>query len=422
MRAIYKRELDSYFHSMIGYVFISFFLAFTGVYFMAYNLNYGYPIFSYVLSSLVFILLIAIPVLTMKSFSEDRKSRTDQLLLTAPVSLGQIVLGKYLAMVTVYLIPNLVFCLYPLVIKMQGNAYLLTDYCGILVFFLMGCVFIAIGMFLSSLTEIQIIAAISSFGVLLILYLWNGILGFLPSSALLNLIILLVLLTLISALVWHITGNPVMAGILEVIFLAAGVIVYAVDSGLYESLLSDVLGQLDLTAPLTDVVSSSLLDTGSIILYLSVIWLFIFLTMQSIQKRRWSYEERKIMDKIKHSFNSIASKQGSYSVGLTALVIAIVVLINLIVGQLPSQVRQIDISTNNIYEITDTSRELLDGLDRDVTFTVLADKSSTDKRIRNFIDRYSALSSHISVEWIDPVLHPSALTTYSADSDTIVVS
>lgn len=288
MRAIYKRELDSYFHSMIGYVFISFFLAFTGVYFMAYNLNYGYPIFSYVLSSLVFILLIAIPVLTMKSFSEDRKSRTDQLLLTAPVSLGQIVLGKYLAMVTVYLIPNLVFCLYPLVIKIQGNAYLLTDYCGILVFFLMGCVFIAIGMFLSSLTESQIIAAISSFGVLLILYLWNGILGFLPSSALLNLIILLVLLTLVSALVWHITGNPVMAGILEVIFLAAGVIVYAVDSGLYKSLLSDVLGQLDLTAPLTDVVASSLLDTGSIILYLSVIGLFIFLTMQSIQKRRWS--------------------------------------------------------------------------------------------------------------------------------------
>ncbi len=288
MRAIYKRELDSYFHSMIGYVFISFFLAFTGVYFMAYNLNYGYPIFSYVLSSLVFILLIAIPVLTMKSFSEDRKSRTDQLLLTAPVSLGQIVLGKYLAMVTVYLIPNLVFCLYPLVIKIQGNAYLLTDYCGILVFFLMGCVFIAIGMFLSSLTESQIIAAISSFGVLLILYLWNGILGFLPSSALLNLIILLVLLTLVSALVWHITGNPVMAGILEVIFLAAGVIVYAVDSSLYENLLPDVLGKLDLTAPLTDVVASSLLDTGSIILYLSVIGLFIFLTMQSIQKRRWS--------------------------------------------------------------------------------------------------------------------------------------
>ena len=288
MRAIYKRELDSYFHSMIGYVFIAFFLAFTGVYFMAYNLTYGYPVFSYVLSSLVFILMLAIPVLTMKSFSEDRKSKTDQLLLTAPVSLGQIVMGKYLAMVTVFLIPNIVFCLFPLVIKIQGNAYFLTDYSGILIFFLLGCVFISIGMFLSSLTESQIIAALSSIGVLLILYLWDGLIGFLPSSALLNLFILIVIFTLVCALVWHLTRNYILGGVLEVIALAACIIPYVADSGLFENLLPDFLGRLDLTAPLTDVVSNQLFDTNGVILYLSIIGLFIFLTMQSIQKRRWS--------------------------------------------------------------------------------------------------------------------------------------
>lgn len=288
MRAIYKRELDSYFHSMIGYVFIAFFLAFTGVYFMAYNLTYGYPVFSYVLSSLVFILMLSIPVLTMKSFSEDRKSKTDQLLLTAPVSLGQIVMGKYLAIVTVFLIPNIVFCLFPLVIKMQGNAYFLTDYSGILIFFLLGCVFISIGMFLSSLTESQIIAALSSIGVLLILYLWDGLIGFLPSSALLNLFILIVIFTLVCALVWHLTRNYILGGVLEVIVLAACIIPYAVDSGLFENLLPDFLGRLDLTVPLTDVVSNQLFDTNGVILYLSIIGLFIFLTMQSIQKRRWS--------------------------------------------------------------------------------------------------------------------------------------
>lgn len=288
MRAIYKRELDSYFHSMIGYVFIAFFLAFTGVYFMAYNLTYGYPVFSYVLSSLVFILMLAIPVLTMKSFSEDRKSKTDQLLLTAPVSLGQIVMGKYLAMVTVFLIPNIVFCLFPLVIKIQGNAYFLTDYSGILIFFLLGCVFISIGMFLSSLTESQIIAALSSIGVLLILYLWDGLIGFLPSSALLNLFILIVIFTLVCALVWHLTRNYILGGVLEVIVLAACIIPYVADSGLFENLLPDFLGRLDLTAPLTDVVSNQLFDTNGVILYLSIIGLFIFLTMQSIQKRRWS--------------------------------------------------------------------------------------------------------------------------------------
>lgn len=288
MRAIYKRELDSYFHSMIGYIFIAFFLAITGVYFMAYNLNYGYPIFSYVLNALVFILMIAIPVLTMKSFSEDRKNKTDQLLLTAPVSLGQIVLGKYLAMVTVYLVPTIIFCLYPLVIKMQGNAYFMTDYCGILVFFLLGCVYISIGMFLSSLTESQIIAAISTFGVLLVLYLWNGIIGFLPSAAILNLVILLVLLSLVGILIWQTTKNVVLAAVWEVICLAAGIITYAVDSSLFDNLLPGVLGKLDLTAPLTDVVSNDLLDINGVILYLSVIGLFLFLTMQTIQKRRWS--------------------------------------------------------------------------------------------------------------------------------------
>ena len=101
MRAIYRRELKSYFHSMIGYVFIAFLVAFTGVYFMAYNLNYGYPYFSYVLSATIFIYLIAIPILTMRSFAEERKNKTDQMLLTAPVSLFQVVMGKYLAMVTI---------------------------------------------------------------------------------------------------------------------------------------------------------------------------------------------------------------------------------------------------------------------------------------------------------------------------------
>lgn len=128
------------------------------------------------------------------------------------------------------------------------------------------------------------------------------------------------------------------------------------------------------------------------------------------------------MNKIKNSFRTITSRQGTYSAGITAFVIAIVVLINLIAGQLPQKIQQIDISTNNIYEITNTSRKLLKKLDKDVTFTVLADKSSTDERIRNFIQKYAALSDHISVKWIDPVLHPGALTTYNTDADSIVVA
>lgn len=182
MKAIYKRELKSYFDSMIGYVFIAFLVAITGIYFMVYNLNMGYPYFSYALNSILFIMLVAVPVLTMKCFAEEKKSRTDQLLLTAPVSLSQIVLGKYFAMVTVFAVPCAIYAVFPLIIESQGEAHIGIDYMAILAFFLLGCVYIAIGMFLSALTESQIIAAISTFGVLLILYLWEGLVDFLPTS------------------------------------------------------------------------------------------------------------------------------------------------------------------------------------------------------------------------------------------------
>jgi len=175
MTAIYKRELKSYFQSMTGYVLIAFLVIFTGIYFMAYNLNSGYPYFSYVLMNINYVLIIIIPMLTMRSFVEERKNKTDQLLLAAPVKLFDIVMGKYLAMVTVFAVPCLIFCIFPIIIKSFGTAYLKVDYLSILMFFLLGCVYLAIGMFLSSLTESQIIAAVTTFGILLLIYLWGGL-------------------------------------------------------------------------------------------------------------------------------------------------------------------------------------------------------------------------------------------------------
>ena len=180
MTAIYKRELKSYFQSMTGYVLIAFLVIFTGIYFMAYNLNSGYPYFSYVLMNINYVLIIIIPMLTMRSFAEERKNKTDQLLLAAPVKLFDIVMGKYLAMVTVFAVPCLIFCIFPIIIKSFGTAYLKVDYLSILMFFLLGCVYLAIGMFLSSLTESQIIAAVTTFGVLLLIYLWGGLDRFPP--------------------------------------------------------------------------------------------------------------------------------------------------------------------------------------------------------------------------------------------------
>ena len=178
MLAIYKREVRSYFNSMIGCVFAAFLTIIGGVYFMVYNLYSGYPFFAYSLVGVIFMLLISVPVLSMKSFAEDRKNKTDQLLLTSPVSLVEIVLGKYLAMVTVFAIPCIIYCIFPLIIKLQGTAHFLVDYSSILAFFLLGCVFIAIGMFLSSLTESPVIAAISTCAALFFFYLLDNLLQY----------------------------------------------------------------------------------------------------------------------------------------------------------------------------------------------------------------------------------------------------
>ena len=288
MLAIYKRELRSYFQSMVGCVFIAFLIAFTGIYFMAYNLMSGYPYFSYTLSGSLIVFIVGIPLITMRSFSEERKNKTDQLLLTAPVSLGKVVMGKYLAMVTVIAIPNVIFCIFPLIIKSQGTAYLTVDYISIVVFFLLGCVYAAIGMFMSSLTESQIIAFISTFGILLVLYLWDGILSMLPSSAVSGLAGVLIILSAVVFYIWHMTGNYIIAGAIEIIGIVAGVVVYIVDSGLYENLLTNLLGKLALANVFTDITSNSIVDVTGIVFYLSIIVVFVFLTVQSIQKRRWS--------------------------------------------------------------------------------------------------------------------------------------
>lgn len=288
MLAIYKRELRSYFQSMVGCVFVAFLIAFTGIYFMAYNLVSGYPYFSYTLSGSLIVFIVGIPLITMRSFSEERRNRTDQLLLTAPVSLGKVVMGKYLAMVTVVAIPNVIFCIFPLIIKSQGTAYLTVDYISIGVFFLLGCVYAAIGMFLSSLTESQMIAFISTFGILLVLYLWEGILSMLPASAAGGLAGILILLSIAAFYIWHMTGNALISGAVELMGAAAAVIVFAVKRELYENLLADLLGRLALADVFTGITENSIVDVTGIALYLSVIVVFVFLTVQSIQKRRWS--------------------------------------------------------------------------------------------------------------------------------------
>lgn len=287
MTAIYKRELKSYLTSMVGYLFIFFVLVLTGIYFSAYQLSAAYPKFETTLSAVTFVFLIGVPILTMRVLAEERKQKTDQLLLTAPVSVGNIVTGKYLALVTVYAIPILVLCTYPLIMSKFGTVDFGTAYTAILGFFLLGCANIAIGLFMSALTESQVIAAVLTFVLLFAFYMMNGISSFFSKTSMSTCVTFGLLILAAAIIVYTMIKNVLISAAVGVIGEVILVIVYLLKSSIFEGGLQKVLDIFNLSGHF-DNFTNNIFDIKGIVYFLSVIAVCLFLTMQSILKRRWN--------------------------------------------------------------------------------------------------------------------------------------
>lgn len=287
MTAIYKRELKSYLTSMVGYLFIFFILVLTGIYFSAYQLSAAYPKFEYTLSAVTFVFLIGVPILTMRVLAEERKQKTDQLLLTAPVSVGNIVIGKYLALVTVYAIPILVMCTYPLIMSKFGTVAFGSAYTAILGFFLLGCANIAIGVFMSALTESQVIAAVLTFVLLFAFYMMNGISSFFSKTSMSTCVTFGLLILAAAIILYTMIKNALISAIASVIGEVILVVIYVVKSSVFEGGIQKVLNIFNLSGHF-DNFTSNIFDIKGIVYFLSVIAVCLFLTMQSISKRRWN--------------------------------------------------------------------------------------------------------------------------------------
>lgn len=287
MIAIYKRDLKGFFTGMMGYVLLAFFLAVGGLYFTVMNLMSGYPDLSYTLYNNLFVLLVLVPLLTMRSFAEERRARTDQLLLTSPVPLWRIVLGKYLAVLSVFGLAVLVFALYPLIMSRGGAVSYRQSYAALLAFFLLGAACIAIGVFLSSLNENQIVAAVCSFFVLLLAYLMPSIQTLFTVGSALAMGVFLVLAVLGAAYAgWHSRSWGLGLGVFTVC-CAAILVLFWLRSAALTSAFSSLLGALCLFSPFEKFVSG-LFSLSAVVYYLSVIALFLFFTCQTLEKRRWN--------------------------------------------------------------------------------------------------------------------------------------
>ncbi len=287
MFAIYKKELKNYFINMTGYIFIGFILAITGIFTTLINLISTYPSFENVLSNITIVFLLIVPILTMRSVAEERHSKTDQLLYSLPVSVTQIVLAKYLAMFTVFLIPVGIIGMYPLILSIFGTVYLGTAYGALLGFTLLGAALIAIGMFMSSLTESQVIAAVTSFGVIFAMYLMSAIASLIPAGAMASLIAFAIVVLIFAAVVYSLTKNSTVAGITAAAGAFILAAIYFINSSIFDGLFANVLNWLSVFDRFS-TFTTGLFDLTSVVYYVSLIVLFVFGTVQSVEKRRWS--------------------------------------------------------------------------------------------------------------------------------------
>ncbi|MDE7223945.1 MAG: Gldg family protein, partial [Acetatifactor sp.] len=321
------------------------------LYYFVYCLLSGYPYFSYVINSVIVLFMLTVPILTMRIMAEERHSKTDQLILTAPVTVGQIVMGKFLALTTILAIPTAISAVYPLILLKFGSVPLGESYLAVLAFFLYGMVCIAIGILVSSLTESQVIAAVLSFVLLFVGYM-------MPS-----------LCNLISS-----TGN----------------------------VLTHILGLYDLYTPFVMMLNGTL-NLESVVYFVSLTALLLFLTTQSVQKRRYSVSVK-------------AFKAGAYSTGMIVVAVAIVIVLNMVAGQLPGTWTSLDLTGSKLYSLTEQTKEYLKTMDEDVTIYVLVSEENEDTILGQTLDLYEDLSEHIQVQYVDPIQNPRFHTQYTSGS------
>lgn len=354
MFAIYKKELKSYFTSVIACLFIAVTTLIAGIFFVYYNLQNGMTSMYSVYQSL-FILVFTVPILTMKIIADERRLKTDQLILTAPVSVGKIVLGKFLALATIFIIPILVMCLYPLILSQFGTIIFKTAYTNILGLFLYGLAFIAIGMFISSVTESQVISAILSIVVLLLGYLMGSLTSIISSD-----------------------GN----------------------------IFTKILGCFDLYTPMQNFLNG-IITLSDVIYYISLIVLFLFFTCQSIQKRRWEISKK---------FIGTGIFSAGFIAVVVVLVVFINMIAGSVTSRVAWATQ--DMTAVSLYSISDDTKKMLKDLDNDITFYVMSSEANADATVKKTLERYQTNSKHIHVEYKDTTRYPNFYKEFTDTAPT----
>ena len=287
MSAIIKKEMRAYFTSVAGYGFLTVLLFLTGLFFSVINIASLNPYYSGTLNQSTILFLILIPVLTMRLFAEESRQKTDQLLYTAPLTIAQIVVGKFAAAMLLFLIGIGVTMLYPVIMSVYGLIPTAETVGAFVGFILIGACYIAVGIFISSLTENQIIAAVATFAVLFLFIVLDALAATMPVSRSSSAVFLALIAAGISFALYRSTKSKLVAIILFVLFAAGGTAAYFMNNLLFDGVITKVMNWFSLLNRLSNFMAG-VLSVSDIVYYVTFAFAFVFLTVNTIEKRRWA--------------------------------------------------------------------------------------------------------------------------------------
>jgi ABC-2 type transport system permease protein len=287
MFAIYKKELRQYFNTVTGYAFLGFMVLITGYFFVSQNIAGANSNYNETLVGSLIMFLILMPVLTMRSFAEESRQKTDQLLFTSPVQVPEIVAAKFLSAITLYLIGIAITMCFPVVLSQLGSFDWRLTIGGVIGYFLMGACLISVGIFVSVLTDNQIVAAATTFAAIFLLLMMDNISAAAPISTASSIIFAAVIVALIGIFVYFSTKQLWITLIFALICYAGMGVVYFAKRTLYDGLITKVLSWFSVLSRFENFYMG-ILSLSDVVYYITFSIAFLYLTVSVIEKRRWS--------------------------------------------------------------------------------------------------------------------------------------
>lgn len=302
MLAIFKKELHTYFNTLSGYIFLGFFVLINAYFFSNFNIGGGIPTYANTLMYTLSMFLILIPVMTMRLFAEETRQKTDQLLYTSPVSIGKIVLGKFFAAAALFLIGLIIIAVFPLILSYYGDVPFAETFGCFLGYFLLGSSLISVGLFISVLTDNQIVAAVGTFAAVFFFLMMDGIIESMPMDTMSSLLFVVCVILFIAFILYNGTKSVPLSAAVFGVGLVAEACLYLYDSNFFELAVKDgfhlynssifdgiIVKVLNWFSVLNRFESfyMGVFKLSDMVYYISFITVFLYITVNTIEKRRW---------------------------------------------------------------------------------------------------------------------------------------